>query len=98
MPFIPIELVIIFGGLAVMREAREVFYIHNYKNFGEFFAYLWTLIIYLVIYSPVEGFTSQPFIRIGIFLIFLDKSIIFISEIYPLLLKRIKEIFKIMEG
>ena len=98
MPFIPIELVIIFGGLAVLREFREVFFIHNYKNFGELFSYFWTFIVYLVIYSPPDGFVSQPFVRIGIFLIFLDKSIIFISEIYPLLLKKIKTVFKIKEG
>jgi hypothetical protein len=95
---IPIEFVILFGGLAVIREIKEVFFSRNYKNFGEMFAYLWTFIIYLVIYNPPEGFSAHPFIRVGIMLIFLDKSIIFISEIYPSLLKKIKKIFRISEG
>jgi hypothetical protein len=91
MIFIPTGFVIIFGSLAVLREMRAVFFFHNYKSFGELFAYLWTLIIYLFIFNPPEGFMGQPFIRIGIFLMFLDKSIIFISEIYPLLIKNIKK-------
>jgi len=95
---IPIELVIVFGGLAVLREIKEVFFSHNYKNFGELFAYLWTFIIYLIIYNPPDEFAAQSFIRMGVFLIFLDKSIIFIIETYPLLLKKIKIIFKIKES
>lgn len=98
MIFIPIEFVIIFGSLAVLREMRAVFFFHHYKNFGELFAYLWTLIIYLIIFNPPEGFIGQPFIRIGIFLIFLDKSIIFISEIFPLLLENIKKLFNVRNG
>jgi len=102
MVFIPIELVILFGSLAVMREIREVFLKHNYKNFGELFAYLWTFVVYLILYNPPDGFPNgingQAFVRVGIFLIFLDKSIIFIFETYPLLLKKIKKVFKIKEG
>ena len=83
---IPIEIIILFGVIALMREFREVFFAHNYKNFGELFAYFWTFVVYLIAYNPPDGFIGQPFIRTGIFLIFLDKSIIFLSETYPLLL------------
>lgn len=79
---IPEWIVILTGLIASAREAHNVFWLKRYANMGTLFAFSYLTLIYLLLASPFDIPHAQPFVRIGIFLVFLDKAILFAYEIW----------------
>ncbi len=81
---IPQEYIVIFGLIACGREAYNVFCLKQVRSIGTLFAFSYVTVIYtLLAWGPSYSvdFHGSPFVRAGIFLIFLDKAIAFIYEI-----------------
>jgi len=80
-PTIAIVLLVLF---ACTREFYHVFRMHQYENLGTLFSFTYMAVIYgMITWGDDWGlaFHGSPFVRVGIFLIFLDKAIAFGYEI-----------------
>jgi len=79
--FVPVEILVFFGFLAVLRELYAVIFKRRFENLGEFAAITFTFAVYLTAYLPVR-FSLPCWIGYGVLLIFIDKSIFFAVEIW----------------
>lgn len=84
---IPTVLIVILGLTACARELYRVARIGKFENVGTLFAFGYITVVYIFITWGVDvgvSFHGSLFVRLGIFLIVLDKVIAFAYEIYLL--------------
>lgn len=86
MILIPIWVIIVLGITSCAKEIYAVFFLKKFKNAGSLFALLYITTVYTILLLP-DVPHMQPYVRVGVMLILLDKSILFLDE----LIKKIKE-------
>jgi hypothetical protein len=80
---IPVELVVFLGILVCLREFYKVAHLKRWKNLGSLFSfgYFTCAYLYIMFFNP-DIASFQKFIRIGYFLIVLDKTMVSFYEIF----------------
>ena len=78
---IRVEVIILLGFIVCAVEFYKVFVMRKWKNFGLLFSFTYFTLAYIHVYivNP-EIAAFQPYIRIGWFLILMDKTLVFAYE------------------
>jgi hypothetical protein len=76
---IPPWLIVVLGCGATLKYFYQIFYKKDMKVLGAFLSTLYMTLVYVFITIP-NDIHAQPFVRVGIMLMFLDKNIVFWSE------------------
>jgi len=78
---IPPSLIVFLGMGASLKYFYQIFYKKDVKVLGAFLSTLYMTFVYIFIAIP-NDIHAQPFVRAGVMLIFIDKIIVFLSEIF----------------
>jgi len=78
---IPAFPIFMLGIGATLKYAWKVFAKHDLKNIGALVSTAYITVLYWFISNPEIAFHGQPFVRVGVLLIFIDKIIVFLYDL-----------------